>query len=844
MTRQIAGASGAGCFLGHTLVRTPSGPCRIDELRPDDLVLSFDDAGEIHEAKVLKVHVHQGERVVRYRLWGGGVLDATPNHWVLNQFNAFVEIGTLEDDDCVVDENGHLRPIVSRAELCAGTVYNLTVEGHHTFIAGGIRVHNAGLGPGIAGSSGSSSSKGGGGSYTPKTEKDSLNSSAFARIVDLLGEGEIEGFPSAREYTRDSATYETAMLKDIYFNKTPILRPSANDADPRRTDYNFKDVKIKTRWGTQDQNHIRGFGKAETEFAVGVVVRKDEPVTRTISDTDVDRVRITLNFPALQKIGKKGDIKGVKVEYRIRVAYNGGGFETVVEDTVNGRSGDLYQRKRVIDLDGPFPVEVRVVRVTDDSDDPKLSNEFSWSSYTEIVDAKLRYPNSALVGLEVNARDFSSIPTRSYRVRGLKIRIPTNATVDPDNGRLIYTGTWDGTFSPATWCSDPAWCLWDLLTDCRYGFGQHIHARHLDKWAFYQASVYCSALVPDGLGGKEPRFSCNVLIQNIAEAYKLINDMCSVFRAMPYWGAGTLVIAQDRPSDAVYLFNQTNVSEEGFQYSGSSLKTRHTVAVVGYLDVENQETAYEAVEDLAGIARYGVVTTEVTAFACTSRSQAYRVGEWLLYTEQNETETVTFKAAMDSGVAVRPGMVIAVSDMLRAGARRGGRIVTAGSNFVGIDEAAATNLPLGSSPQIMVAMADGTVVTKGVAGVSGSTISISGPWSDSGVLPLVGGAFIYNDNSMAASKWRVLSVQEQNGAEYVISAISYNASKYAYIERGKSLIKKTYLPLTVQAPADPQNVSSEVVSYESNGQLQTNLAISWQSDPTAVQYEVRYRVVD
>jgi predicted phage tail protein len=312
---------------------------------------------------------------------------------------------------------------------------------------------------------------------------------------------------------------------------------------------------------------------------------------------------------------------------------------------------------------------------------------------------------------------------------------------------------------------------------------------------------------------------------------------------MPYWSAGSLTVAQDRPSDAVYLFNQANVSEEGFQYSGSSLRTRHTVAVVGYLDTENQEVAYEAVEDLAGIARYGVVTAEITAFACTSRSQAYRVGEWLLYTEQNETETVTFKAAMDSGIAVRPGMVVAISDPLRAGARRGGRVVSATSNNIVIDEAAATNLPLGSAPEVMVALTDGTVAIKPVTGVSGSTISISGPWSASGALPLVGGAFIYNDNSMAASTWRVLGVQEQDGAYYSISAISYNPNKYDYIERGRSLVSKTYLPLTIQAPADPQNVSTEVVSYESNGQLESKLIVSWQSDPTAVEYEVQYRLV-
>lgn len=839
MTIRIAGSGGGGCFLGHTLVRVPNGQRRIDELQPGDSVLSFDDRGELHEAKVVEVHVHEDEQVVRYRLWGGNVLDATPNHWVLNQFNAFVEIDTLGSDDCLVDENSHLRPIVSRDPLCQGMVYNLTVEGYHTFIAGGIRVHNAGLGMGAISGAGGKKSKGSGG-YTPTTAADSLNSAAYARIVDLLSEGEIEGFPSARGYTRDTPSYYTAMLKDIYLDRTPILRSSANPVSPKTTDYNFRNVTVIPRWGTQNQDHIPGFSAIENERGVSVLVAADAPVTRSITDPDVDRIRVTLTFPALQRFTEKGDIVGASVRYRIQISYNGSAFSTVVDQTVSGRTGDAYQRSNVITVKGAFPVQVRVVRVTPDTTDSRLQDVFNWTSYTEITDAKLRYPGSALIGLQVNSQDFNAVPARSYRVRGIKVRIPSNATVNNTNGRLTYTGTWDGTFQAAAWCSDPAWCLWDLLTDCRYGFGQNIHTANLDKWAFYQASVYCNQLVPNGSGGSEPRFSCNVSIQNSTEAYKLINDMCSVFRAMPYWSAGALTVAQDRPSDPVYLFNQTNVTEEGFQYAGSSLKTRRTVAVVSYLDTEAQEIAYEAVEDPAGIARFGVITADVTAFACTSRSQAYRVGEWLLYTEQNETETVTFKTSLDAGVAVRPGMVVAISDPLRSGVRRGGRITAAGSNYIVVDEVAATDLPTGGSPKVLVALSDGTVATMTVDSVSGPKITVSGTFA---ATPLVGGAFIYNNVSMASSTWRVLSVQEQGEAEYAITAISYNASKYNYIERGRSLVRKTYLPLSVQAPLDPQNVSSQAVSHESNGQLQTNLALSWQSDPTAAQYEIRYRLV-
>ena len=841
MKRPIAGSGGlGGCFLGHTLIRTPKGAQRIDTLQVGDTLLSFDDSGGIHEAAILHVHVHENEPVVRFTLWGGTNLDATPNHWVLNQFNAFVEIGTLGDDDCLVDENGHLRPIVSRNPLGLGTVYNLTVEGHHTFMAEGIRVHNAGLGPGfVSGAGGKKKGKGGGGSYTPTTADDSLNSNAYVKIIDLIGEGMIEGFPSARAYERGTTAYNTALLKDIYFDNTPILRASADPTNPSANDYNFKNARIATRRGTQTQDFIDGFSSnISNEKTVGVAVLNNEPVTRVITDTDTDSVQVTLTFAALQVFTDKGDILGTSVQYRIEVAYAGGGYGTVVDQTLSGRTGDSYQRSHSFSLNGAFPVQVRVVRVTPDSSDAKTQNSFVWSSYTEVTAAKLRYPNSALVALQLNAKDFSRVPLRSYHVRGIRIKIPSNATVNIENGSLTYTGIWDGTFQAATWCSDPAWCLWDLLRSCRYGF--NIAARDMDKFSFYQASVYCNEYVDDGLGGTEPRFSCNVSIQTAVEAYKLINDMASVFRAMPYWSSGSLLISQDRPTDPLYVFNQTNVSEDGFQYTGSSLKTRHTVAVVGYLDIETQELAYESVEDPEAIAKYGVVTADITAFACTSRSQAYRLGEWLLYSEQFENETLTFKTSLDAGVAVRPGMVIAVSDPLRSGARRGGRITAAGSNYVVIDEQAATDLPTSGSPTIIVALEDGTVATKAVSSVSGAKVTVSDTFTSA---PLIGGAFIYNNNSMQSSTWRVLGVQEQNGVEYSITALSYNPSKYDYIERGRSLVRKTYLPLSLARPTSPTNASTAVASFEQDGQLQNKVIVNWQGDPSATDYEVRYRLV-
>mgnify|MGYP003336215831 CR=1 FL=1 len=692
--------------------------------------------------------------------------------------------------------------------------------------------------------------KSGGGSHSPSTAKDNLDSRAYARIIDLISEGEIEGFPSARDYIRNTDDYNKALLKDIYLDKTPILQAKATIGSLTKTDYNFQKVDdndLKVRWGTQNQTYIEGFSAVEREIGVGVEVKHSTPVTRQINDTNVDRVRVTLTWQALQKIKDNGDIVGRKVEYNIYIAYSGGSFQQVGDTySVKGRTADPYQKSHNITISGPFPVQIRVERVTKDSSSVKTQSSFTWTSYTEIVDAKLTYPNSALIAWEIDAKEFSSIPTRSYRIRGIKVSIPSNATVNPDNGALIYSGTWDGTFQAATWCADPAWCLWDLLTNCRYGLGQHIRSTNLDKWSFYAASQYCNGLVPSGLYDNnnspilEPRFLCNISIQNQDEAYKLINDMCSVFRAMPYWSAGSLTIAQDRPADAIYVFNQTNVSEEGFQYSGSSLKTRHSVAVVGYLDTSLQENAYESVEDAAAIARYGVVTSEVTAFACTSRSQARRVGEWLLYTEQHETEVVSFTTGIDAGISARPGQIIAISDPLRSGARRGGRIKKGGSTYILIDEPDATDLPLTGNPTIHVTLEDGSVNVRSVTGVSGNRITVDTAFS---ATPLTGGVFIYNNDDMSKSLWRVLNVQEQNGTEYVISAVAYNASKYDHIERDVPLNTKTYLPLTLSKPSDPSNVTATTTTTSTNGQITNKLYLSWQGDPTALQYEIRYRLV-
>lgn len=676
-------------------------------------------------------------------------------------------------------------------------------------------------GSGGGGGGGKGRSSGGGPqTYTPTEAADTLNSRQYANLIDLISEGEIQGLKDGH--------------KSIFINNTPLQNQDNS--------YNFNNVTVWTRNGTQLQDYIPTVDAVENEVAVGVTVLQATPVVRSITDTAVDAVRVTINIPALQRITDQGDIVGSVFRFQISTQYSGGGYTVVVDDVIRGRTADLYQRDYLITLTGSKPVNIKVTRVTDDNSEQdapggesaRITNAFSWSSYTELAYAKLRYPNSALVAVRIDAEQFNSIPSRTYLVRGIKVRIPNNATVDSVTGRLIYAGIWNGSFGAAQWCSDPAWILWDLLTS-RYGFGQHISAAQLDKFAFYSASQYCAELVPDGFGGQEPRFSCNINIQTQEDAYKLINDMCSVFRAMPYWSTGALTISQDRPADSAYLFTLANVSEEGFSYSGSSLKTRPNVAVVSYLDLELRDVAYEVVEDQTSISKYGAITTEISAFACTSRGQAGRIGEWLLYSEQAEGEVISFSASIDAGVMVRPGQIIEVSDPVRAGARRGGRIAAATTTAITVDD--TTGLT-SSGATLSVILPDGTVAGRSVASIAGKVINLT---SALPTTPNANSIWILETASIQTSTWRVISVAEQDQATYQISALAYNASKYDYIERGRPLAQRDITDLNV-IPEAPINLQAVEALYESNGRVLSKLVVSWQPVVGVNQYRYRWRL--
>ena len=682
----------------------------------------------------------------------------------------------------------------------------------------------------------------------PTRTPDTLHSRQFATFLDLVSEGEIEGFATASKegLTKGTTAYNNAALKDVFLNNTAVLKSTASSSSPNTTDFNFQNVGFTPRFGTANQTHIPGIESSESTTAVGVVVTKASPVTRTITNTSVDAIKVSITLPQLQRATDAGDLLGSSVQFKISVQYNSGGFTDVITDTITGRTADAYQKDYRVDITGAFPVDIRITRITADSTSSSLVDAFQWSSFSEIIDDKQTYANSAYLSLRIDSQQFSSIPSRKYRIRGVKVRIPGaganssgTPTVDNATGRIVYpTGyIFNGVMGAAVYTNCPAMVLLDLLTNSRYGLGSHITDASLDLFSFVTASKYANTLVDDGLGGQEARFSCNVLLQSADEAFDLINDLSGVMRCMPIWSAGSMTITQDKPTDASYLFNLSNVLEDGFNYSGSDLKQRHSVVSVSYFNMDTQEIDFEVVEDSTAVSKLGVNLKQVKAFACTSRGQAARLGRAILFAEQNESEIVSFTTSIDSGVIVRPGSVIEINDPVRAGVRRGGRVNAATTTTITVDDTANTDLPTTNSPTISVIMPNGTVETKNVTGVSGAVVSVDSAFSTT---PNVNTIWLIQDTTVVAQKFRVIAVEEQDEVNYRISALSYVPEKYAFIEDGTALPTRTVSILN--QPVDPPN---NVVANEKivviNNQAVAKLIISWQPITGVTQYQVNYR---
>jgi len=946
----VAG-SGGGCFRAGTRVQIEGGrTIPIEKLKEGDRVLAFDEDGFIRGATVTKVHYHEDPQpILRVKFWNGEIF-ATPNHWVLNQYGNFAEIGSLTKHDALVDGMGHLRPIIGAELVGHEPVWNLTVDPHHTFIADGVRVHNGGHReryPVIAGSGGGSK-KGGGGGRAAVEDSDTLQSKAMVSLLDLIGEGEIGGLVNGAQ--------------SIFLDGTPLMNEDGS--------YNFKGVTWDGRTGTQDQEPMSGFSSIETPHADYVQIRKNSPHVVSISNPNVDHVRVIVSVPSLiSQDMTTGDVHGTSVQYSIEVATNGGSYQATYADiawfdggtwgtedghltayrkegsqglaasieitgaygqvviqpeystgsgwqpvggertlsknitgnsetvcyveapsgatklrfrtvssvgnyqpspyfggdtwdavpsdysqaptptitkkqirylsttstcTISGKTRSRYQRSHLVTLPKPASNwRIRVTRLTDDSTSSAVSNDLYFDSYVEIVDSKMRYPNSALVGMQVDSSLFSSIPQRSYLVNGLYIQVPSN--YDPLT--RAYTGIWNGTFKVAV-SDNPAWILYDILTNKRYGLGQYLSPSNIDKAKLYQIGKYCDELVNDGYGGLEPRFTINTAIQTQVEAYRLIVDLCSAFNGMSYWAGGMVNFTQDSPTDPSMIYTDANVVEGVFNYSGSSRKDRHSVVLVTWNDpTQNYKQMVEYIEDPTLIARYGVRKLEIVAFGCTSRGQAIRAGKWILYTEQYQSDMIQFRVGIDSAFVV-PGDVIKIHDSMRAGKRFGGRIVAVSANSVTLDSA----VTLGSGQStISVRLQDGTFADRVInesRSSSVTTVTFASPLS---TLPLVNSMWIISNANLQPILARVIGVaQGENAGEYSITALEHNPSKYAAIEQGLKIEVPTTTVIDIDTVQTPSNLNiTDGRKAISENALVSVINVSWTG--SELRYELSWR---
>lgn len=664
----------------------------------------------------------------------------------------------------------------------------------------------------IVSGAGGGGGKGGGSSKsrTPQEAPNTLQSSSTARIIDLLGEGEIYGLVDG--------------LKSVYLNDTALQ----NDDDT----YNFSGVTIVTRTGTTNQDYIEGFSAVEREVSVGADVLKDVPIVRTVSDEDVNAVRVKIRVPALSnQSASTGDINGSNVQLYVDVMADGGVWVESASILISGKTTTAYEQEKRVDLVGSAPFLIRVRRDTADSTSATLQNLTVFTSYTEIIDAKLSYPDSAIIGIVVDARQFGEeVPERSYDVKGRIIRVPDN--YNPDTRE--YTGLWSGSFQLA-WSDNPAWIYYDLATNKRYGAAMD----GVDKWSLYQIAQYCDELVPDGYGGTEPRFTINTVLADQVETISALNQIASAFRGMTYWGSNTAVAVADMPSDPAKLVTAANVIGGEFSYTGTGLRSRHSVVAVTWNDPsDNYSAQIELVEDQAAIRKTGWRQSNVTAVGCTSRGQAARLGRWLLYVEQEETELVSYSAGSDHA-DLRPGDIISISDENIAGARLGGRVAVTGASTLTLDK--SPSAADGDSWFIDVIMPAGVIERRGVSGFSGNVVTLNSPLSYE---PVVGAMWMLSSISVEPRQFRCVSVTEGEGSVYSVSAAEHNPSKYDYVEKGLALSTLDISLIPSGRIPSPNSISVEEYLYKTGPVIKSGayLSISPPSDPriSLYEYEVLY----
>ncbi|HDR1907284.1 TPA: host specificity protein J [Pasteurella multocida] len=585
--------------------------------------------------------------------------------------------------------------------------------------------------------------KKGGGGHTPYEAPESGRSKQFVKIVEIISEGEIQGLVDG--------------VKSVYLDKTPI---QASDDS-----YNFKNVDAQGRIGTQDQAIMEGFNTSEKEVSVGAQVRKLTPLTRTVTDNKVSRLRFTVGVQSLFSQNDKGDTYGSKVDLMITIG------ETSYPVSINGKYSSQYLKQFEFDDLPVVPFKIKVERVTADSTSQRLQNNTIWASYTEIIETEFAYPNTAIVGVRFDSEYFSSIPNRTYEIYGIKIKVPSN--YDPVN--RTYTGLWDGTFKIA-WSNNPAWVLYDLMTNKRYGLGWRLGSFNVDKWTLYQVAQYCDQLVPDGFGGKEPRFTCNAWLTDQRKAYDVINDICSIFRAMPVWNGQEFTVVMDRPADPVWTYTNANVVDGEFTYQYSAQKARHNEIHVEYVDAsDSYERKIEIVSDDDLIRRHGLNIKKVTAFGCTSRGQAFRTGKWILETERLETKTVTFTVGVE-GLMHIPGDIIRIADCHYADTNIGGRVLAVNGRKVTLDR----EITPWDKSYLTYINQEAKHTDIRIVNVSGNEVTLES--EPIGLTEL--GVWSLTTQEINVQLFKALMISEDKQGQYTIVALQHEPQKEAIVDNG------------------------------------------------------------
>ena len=604
-------------------------------------------------------------------------------------------------------------------------------------------------------------SSSGGSAHTPTEQADNLKTKQRLQIIDLITEGPIYG--------------PVYGMKSFYQNGTPVLDSNGNA--------NFTGVDAEWTSGTQDQAYLAGYSDVENEIGVSTELVYATPIVKTVTDADVNRVRLTVGVDSLLEQDDDGDLNYATVHMQIQIQNTAEGWDTVDNITITGKTTSQYLEAHIINAPGHTPWSFRLVRQEVDSTSTKLQNGTYFSSYTEIIDAKLSYPNSAIVGTTIDyTGQFSGIPVRTYDMKGLIVQVPSNY----DPVARTYAGLWNGTFQNA-WTDNPAWVYYDLVTNTRYGLGKRLGQFGCDKWSLYAVAQFCDVLVDDGFGGQEPRFTCNAYITDQRAAYDILNDLASSFRGMPIWDGLQMTVVQDRPVDPVWAYTNANVVNGTFKYASSARKARHTAIQVSWVNPDNDWASdIEYVSDDALIARYGLNVTQVTAFGCTSRGQANRVGRWILKTEQLETQTVTFDVGRD-GLNNLPGDIITVADNDYAGARMGGRVIAFSGTSVTLDapvEIAPTETAYFSYLNDAATM----VKIQIVAPVSGSQITLAS--APAGLRKW--GIFTISKSSLATRLFRCLAITDNvDDGTYSITALQHDPNKQAEVDLGEQFDSPT-----------------------------------------------------